>query len=329
MNVAQAFRSGAAVVDVSDRLRFFLEGEQAAWFLDQLVTQKVDELAPGQGAEALLLTPNGKIQSVMRIVHTGPRLLVDAESLSLVDPLSFFSGRVFATKVELTGFGAATSLVSVIGPRAAGAVCSVTGLREDALPTHEHQCVLFDRGAVVRVERPAPGYDLFLEMAASDGVALLAEAGAEQVDAQGYAALKAFEGMPTFGVDIDGSYLPQEAAMERMVHFKKGCYLGQEAVAMTQRGRIKRRLRRITFDGPQVIGEVAFEDGKVGFVSSFGVDDAAAQGIATVATSVPVGSKVSVGSTAAVIEELPHTTEGPKPPSARELRERLQGGAPR
>ncbi|HYN99024.1 MAG TPA: hypothetical protein VEU28_05065, partial [Actinomycetota bacterium] len=103
-------------------------------------------------------------------------------------------------------------------------------------------------------------------------------------------------------------------------HFKKGCYLGQEAVAMAQRGRVKKRLRHLVFSGDPAAGEVNFEGQPAGTVTS--VSDGF--GIAMVKTTVPLDSKVSVGGSTATVKELPGTVYGPSVPSARELRERLQ-----
>ena len=330
MTASAAFYQGAALVDLSDRQLLKLTGEQATWFLDQLVTQKVDELPAGAGAQALLLTPNGKIKSMMRIVHGPDAVWLDAEPLSEVDLHEFFTGRVFATKVFIEEASVTHAVLALRGPRSAGAVSSFTGLGPAALPESEHDVVAFDAGLVIRVLRPVPGFDLIVARPIDSALGSLAAAEAELVSAADHSAVKSYNGVPTFGVDIDDTYLPQEAAMEYAVHFKKGCYLGQEAVAMTQRGRIKRKLRSVTFSAEGRVGEVSYGGNKVGIVSSFGkIDDA--RGIATIATTVEVGSEVQVGPDGlqAIVEELPFTVSGPKVPSARQLREALEQGSER
>ncbi len=138
------------------------------------------------------------------------------------------------------------------------------------------------------------------------------------------------EGMPRLS-DYEG-HLPQEAALEYLVHFSKGCYLGQEAVAMAQRGTVKKRLRHLHFQDEASTGSIFFEDNKVGVVTSAAGDSGIAKGIGMVSTMIALDSEVSVeteesGRVNAVIKPLPGTIEGPKLPSARELRERLQGTA--
>src|SRR5688500_11463260 len=76
-------------------------GPQAAWFLDQLLTNKLDELQAGEQAEALLLTPKGRIVRVMKVLAGAEELLVDAGPGDSSELLLFFQSRVFTTQVEI------------------------------------------------------------------------------------------------------------------------------------------------------------------------------------------------------------------------------------
>jgi len=59
------------VVDRSGRGKLRFRGEQALWFCDQLLSNQVVDLADGEGAEALLLTPHGRIRALLRLVYHG------------------------------------------------------------------------------------------------------------------------------------------------------------------------------------------------------------------------------------------------------------------
>ena len=63
-------------------------------------------------------------------------------------------------------------------------------------------------------------------------------------------------GRPRFGVDLDDSVIPQEAALnERAVSFAKGCYVGQETVArLYYRGKPNRRLMGLVSSEPLPMG---------------------------------------------------------------------------
>lgn len=339
-----AFRTSAGIVDRSGRGILHFKGEQAHWFLDQLVTAKVEGLEPGQGAEALLLTPNGRITAVMRLISTGRAVHCDADPGRAQELLEFFQSRIFTTRVEIAERTEEFAMLGVLGPQCDAIVERALAefvpreSQEDrdlgvSLPGEdEHHTTHFGSAALVRVTRPIRGLELWVRAASAPGiVGLLEKAGAEAASAQDYADLCAVSGLPRFGVDYDDTFLPQEAAMERAVDFSKGCYLGQEAVAMAQRGRVPRRLRRLVFEGEGATGPVVRDGKGVGDATSAAEESGEFLGIAAVSTSVEPRERVAVrsphGDLPAIVETVPGEVPGPKVPSARELREGLE--APR
>jgi folate-binding protein YgfZ len=340
-----AFRQNAAIVDRSDRGKLHFTDERAFWFLDQLVTGKVEGLPAGEGVDALLLTPQGRITSVMRLISTGASVFADTEPGHGSMLREFFDGRVFTTRVAINDRTEDFGLVSVLGPRSDEIVRVALGEfaaqeRPEAralgfqLPSErEHHSTHFGSTTIVRIVRPIEGLDLWVRREFTAAiVAGLQSAGGQLATSQDFGLLCTIEGLPRFGVDFDDGFLPQEAALERAVHFEKGCYLGQEAVAMVQRGQVKRRMRHLRFESDPLIGIVLYEGQSAGSVSSVATQGSSGFGIATIKTLVPVGAKVSVAANGrelqAEVLELPGTVAGPKVPSARELRERLRGAEP-
>lgn len=336
----EAFRQSAAAVDLSDRSKLQFKGEQTFWFLDQLLTNKLDELAPGAGADALLLTPKGRIVAPLRIVSSGQSAHVDGPAGMGEELRSFFDGRVFTTKVEVSDRTGDFAIIGVLGPRCDELVRQALETLVAVETTEqlelglvipgetEQETAHFGASVLVRLTRPVRGLEVWVRLERKDELtAALSQAGVEVAEVDDYFDLCTLEGVPRFGVDFDNTFLPQEAALERAVHFEKGCYLGQESVAMAQRGRIKRRLRRVRFEGDPSIGTIQFEDAEVGTVTSAADDGSHGYGIATVKTTVPLGEQIQVTgddrTSNAVVEEIPGTVEGPAVPSARELREQL------
>jgi len=85
---------------------------------------------------------------------------------------------------------------------------------------------------------------------------LLSEARAQELLAavperpQGIEAYRVALGVPRFGADLDEETTPIEAGLDRMISFGKGCYVGQEVVAMaTYRGRVAWSLVRLEVAG--------------------------------------------------------------------------------
>jgi folate-binding protein YgfZ len=320
------------VLDRSERGKLSLTGEQALWFWDQLLSNQLVNLPAGRGAEALLLTPHGRITAALRVLHPDGEVLADLEPPAgrAAELAAFFAGRIFATRVTVRDVSGELGQLTVLGPRAGAIAAATLEVSPSSMPSDDEHATVRAGGAVIaRVVRPVPGLDLLLPRAALPGVlGALQAAGAEPADAGAYEELRIQAGLARDRVDYDEGYLPQEAAMERAVHFAKGCYLGQEAVAMTQRGRIKRRLRHLRFAGAARLGRISYQGEIVGTVTSAtSAGSTPGFAIATVMTSVPAGAAVTVGEAPAVpatVEELPGTSEGPRLPSARELRESLQ-----
>ncbi len=307
------------IVDLSDRFKLRFTGPQALWFLDQLVTNQILDMPPGTAKQALLLTPKGRITADLNILATenGALATVDAEDPQAV--LDFFTMRIFATKVTIENV---TDHFALLRYLTEGSSEFPVKVEAPDLPADANEV------EIAPLDPPLEGSDVWVPCSGKDYIfRTMADAGVQEVSGDEYEAYRVSVGVPRFGVDFDASYLPQEAALERAVHFKKGCYLGQEAVAMTQRGRVRRRVRRLEFAGQGAPGDLWLEDKKVGSVTSV----AGSAGIGTVAASVAPGATVEVGSdsdrtASAVVQILPGTVEGPSVPSARELRERLRGG---
>ena len=71
--------AGSALVDISDRGVIEVSGPDRLGWLDSLLSQRLDNLKPGQSAETLLLDPHGHVQHAMRVFEDGQTcwLLVD------------------------------------------------------------------------------------------------------------------------------------------------------------------------------------------------------------------------------------------------------------
>jgi folate-binding protein YgfZ len=73
--------------------------------------------------------------------------------------------------------------------------------------------------------------------------------------AAGVEAYRIALGVPRFGADLDEETTPIEAGLDRMISFGKGCYVGQEVVAMaTYRGRVAWNLVRLEVAGAAPVG---------------------------------------------------------------------------
>lgn len=233
-------RSAAVAVSGADRDTLIVTGPDRLSWLEGLVTCELKNLAPGAGTWGLVLSRQGKIQSVVWVVAGADRLWLsfapgtgDAIEAELARMLIMEDAEIERPESPHVWFSLhgpdaaarATSWAAQAG--GASAAIDFTGLGGAAL------VVPLEREPVVR--------------AAGEGLWL---------DPERWTVLRLERGLPEFGVDFDGADRPHEAALDRRaVSWSKGCYLGQEVVCMQDmRGKVKRSVRALKVDAPPEAG---------------------------------------------------------------------------
>lgn len=291
------------LIDASERGKLALSGGAATSFLQGQVTNDVEALSPGAGCYAALLTPKGKMLADLRILRTEAELLLDTERSALQTLFNTLRRTMIGYDAELQKRTLQSGLAMLVGPQAA-AVARAPELEHAA--EHRHRLVDFD-GIPVRVIRTDVGVDLLYGSDAADELrGLLLQSGATDVAQSAVECLRVEHGRPRYGIDLDDSVIPQEAALnERAVSFTKGCYVGQETVArLHYRGKPNRHLRGLRMTGPAHPGAVLHQgEREVGRLGSAVVSPRLGPiGLALVRREVALGSTISVGEDGAQAE---------------------------
>lgn len=250
----RALIEGAGLADGRDRGSVLVTGPDSHSWLHSILSQDVDGLEPGEGAHALLLQPQGKLDCDLRLLVVGPdEVRLDCDpglGEALAASLRRFKLRV---KVEVEDTTGDWGALLVRGGQAAAVVEAATGQGVPDAP-HRHVAWPGREGVrIVRADWPGgwAGIDVVgpvdvLAAAAADLVA----AGALPVGAGAYEAARVAAGVPRQGMDINEKTIPQEAFLDRdAVSFTKGCFLGQELVCrIDTRGHVNRYLRGFVFE---------------------------------------------------------------------------------
>jgi tRNA-modifying protein YgfZ len=196
-----------------------------------------------------------------------------------------------------SGVGAGSGGASGVGAGSCGA--SDPGAGELGAEEHAHAVVSIG-GVPVRAIRTDLGIDVLCDAGDREAVrAALSEAGAVEVSEAVAECLRVERGRPRYGLDLDDSVIPQEAALNaRAVSFTKGCYVGQETVArLHYRGKPNRHLRGVRLSAPANTGDQLALDGRpVGSLGSVALSPRFGPiALAIVRREAPVGSRVDVG----------------------------------
>jgi folate-binding protein YgfZ len=307
MDSYAAMTQGAALVDRSATGKLALTGPEAKAFLNGQVSNEIEELEPGTGCYAALLTPKGKMLADLRVLDLGPPthellLLCERSALqALFDALRRFN---VGFDAELHKRTLQRGLLSLIGPKAGELVGA-------AVPAAEHANVRAEIGVLIRTD---VGIDVLCDSEDTDRVrAALLDAGAVEIDEAAADVLRVERGRPRYGVDLDDSVIPQEAGLnERAVSFTKGCYVGQETVArLHYRGKPNRHLRGLRL-GEQVQPgtELRLGEREVGRLTSVAASPRfGAVGLALVRREAQPGDVLDAGGVAAEVVELPFAQE--------------------
>ena len=276
----RALRSGAAVVDLSDRGVIAVSGPDRLSWLDSLLSQRLDQLSAGQSTEALLLDPHGHLQHAMRIIEDGETtwLLVDAGAAASLT--TWLLKMRFMKQVEIVDrsdelltlgfFGELPDVLTPLVLQPAGVLvlwrdpwnAVAEGGWQYAAQNHpsadwNYAEVLIPRSAAQEL----------IDLATAGVIAL---AGSDALEALRIAAWR-----PRLATEGDANALPHEFDWLRTaVHLNKGCYRGQETVAKVHNlGHPPRRLSFLSLDGVEVVipaaGSAVFEgETEVGHVTA-------------------------------------------------------------
>jgi tRNA-modifying protein YgfZ len=213
-----------AIAHLQSRAAIAVGGPEWRGFLQGLLTQDVETLAPGEARFAALLTPQGRLLYDLFVVGQEDGALLDVEAEhrdAVIQRLAMYRLRA---KVEIAADDRAVTILFSPDRGAPGQPSDPGWVRDPRLP-----------------ELGWRGYGA----AAPPGAVAVREADRE--------AQKLRLGVPgpaDWGTD---KTYPIEANFDLLngIDFRKGCFVGQETTSrMKRRGQVKSRMLPIRFEGP-------------------------------------------------------------------------------
>lgn len=208
----------AQYAPLTSRALIAIEGPDWRTFLQGLLSQDVEAMAPGELRFGALLTPQGKLLFDLFVLATETGCLLDVAAdrqEALIERLTLYKLRA---KVDIAA--------SPLGVSAVWGVQAASGFIQDPR----------------------------LEALGLRGYGQTAPALATITDEAAYQAHRLSLGIPDPAQDAEVyKTYPIEANFDLLngIDFKKGCFVGQETTSrMKRRGLIKTRMLPIRFDGP-------------------------------------------------------------------------------
>lgn len=244
------------IIDQSDWAVVRVTGTDRIKTLNNLCTQDLKKLQPGQTAEALITNPQGKTAGFVSVLMLENEIILRTVPDGLVDFMPIFlKYSIFdETQLEditgksvqwlLTGSEIRDWLLSQCKASFTGENDSVKKVElfkfNDVLVTNDESTGL--TGTLV-VGPPAMG-EILLKTVGEQSQIQFKKAGKTEWD-----RLRIINGWPVYGQDVRSDNLPQELDRDKTaISFTKGCYLGQETVArLDALGHVNRMLMGFTF----------------------------------------------------------------------------------
>jgi folate-binding protein YgfZ len=274
------------IVDRSERGKIRLTGPQRAWYLHQITTQAFEDISPGDSRDAAMLTVHGRMVGFLEVLATDDSLLCHFEPELIPDLPEAIRRFVFATQVEIEDVTDEMGLILTTGSTDAGVPTEIQDARWIGVPAH-HLWV--------------PKEDV------PSAIVALRSAGGKVADEAAVEALRVSHGVPRWGHEMDTKTFPQEAGIDTVaVHYDKGCYTGQEAMAKIHfRGKVNRKLVQLESASAFPPGADVFLEGtRIGSVTSaVPGSDGSFYGLALVKHDVPSGADVHAGEVPARLKD--------------------------
>lgn len=232
MSGYEALRSSAACIDLSDRGKIRITGEDRARLLHAMSTNDVQHLAPQQGAYAFFLTAVGRILADANIYNLGDSLFLDTEPETASKLAEHLDKYIIADDAVVENETAQWVCIGIEGPDSLEAAVRLA----IPIPGSPYAILDYEDGFVVRIAATGPvGLRVFTHSRPEFDLPFASPAEARLVRIE--------NGIPRYGDDISERYLVQETQQMHAVHTNKGCYLGQEIVERVRsRGQVHRVL---------------------------------------------------------------------------------------
>ena len=263
----QMAHEGAVVVDRSALGMLKFTGETRLDLISRMSTQKVLGLKGGEGAGTVFTTDIGRIIDRL-LLYTSSDTVYALTGENNSDTIARYLMRFvfFQDDFHIEDVSAETQIFGVYGKQAQTLLANV-GFPEVELPLHHWRQAEID-GVTLYLHKTDPiagdGYFVMCGVDVAEQVLeKLTDAGIGEISAETYHYLRIESGVPAFGAEMTGDYIPLETDLWDDISFNKGCYIGQEIIArMDSRGKLAKKLVRFSAESPIEAGTEIMANGK-------------------------------------------------------------------
>lgn len=210
-------------------------GSEAIQFLNGLITNDIEALGDGETMLAAFPNAKGRLLAVVRVKRREDKFLFETEETTHETVHQNLFKFTMAGDFKVEDVSEEYRFVSLWNVE--------TGAEIDGLEWF--------------------GRDVFVPEEAFE--AFRANNGTLSVSADTHETIRIEEGIPLYGTDMDETTVVPETGIEGLVHYQKGCYIGQEVIARIHfLGKPAKLLKGLVFEGKVELdsNDLLSEEGK-------------------------------------------------------------------
>ena len=265
-SVVGTIEMGYGIVEVT--------GDDRVDFVDNAVTNRVPN-TDGRGVYALLLDPQGGIETELYVYNAGEKLLCFVPPGTASELADEWAEKTFIQDVTVRAASDDFGVFGVHGPKATEKIASVlTGPGSPDDPLTFVRGTIGDWGVTIVRTDDLTGEEGYEVICGADDAARVFDAlinhglNAAPFGHRTLEYLYLEAGTPLFETELEGT-VPNVLGLRNALDFEKGCYVGQEVVSKIEnQGRPSRRLVGLRPDELPEGGAAVFDgDGHVGDVT--------------------------------------------------------------
>ncbi len=266
-----SIRKGCIIFDASHMGTIIAKGTERGDFLNNMLTNKVNDLEPGSGVRTFWLNKKGRIEADIRVAQRADEMFFMLDRHLCAQTAKTLSDFIFTEDAEVLDVSDQYHRLTLHGPTS----CQLVALASESVVSDLDSLdelgniEITIAGIAILVQRDdltgEVGLDLCIPIDGVNAVydRLLAVADEhESLKARpaGWLAINAARieaGRPLYHIDFTDDHLPIESGVfDSRVSLTKGCYLGQEVVArMHARKACSKHIVAIKLDNERITAE--------------------------------------------------------------------------
>lgn len=275
-------RNGAALVDLCHEARYRVEGNDAAEFLNELLTVDVADMDVRMSKYGYLCNPRGGIIDGLTVYRDQNYFLLlgnAPQRYQTLDWLEAQSRTKANYEVRVADVTTAQGQVCLMGPGAPVVLERAVFQQKFTLDPGAATLVSVGEARCLVLRRFTDGYDIITGSVYLGGLwdklsEVVRSMGSRPVGFAGREILRVESGLPQYGLEIDQETTPLEITQSPAVDFRKPRFVGRRALMHSLSAEFTRVLVavKVEMDRPLEMGaEVLADSFPVGRVTSFAI----------------------------------------------------------